>query len=149
MVQEIDGLDLDSESVRLLLKSVRGYAIYSLDPGGYVTSWNPGALSIKGYWLDEVLGKHFSMFYTPEDRAAGEPERELISATSSVHSAEGWRVRKNGERFWASVTLTALFDDSGELRGFAKGHARYDRIPAGAGGTNPPRACGGGSETSR
>lgn len=60
------------------------------------------------------------MFYTPEDRAAGEPEREFISAVSDVYSAEGWRVRKDGQRFWANVTLTALCDDSGELRGFAK-----------------------------
>lgn len=81
MNQEIEEMGLDSESARLLLKSIQGYAIYLLDPGGHVTTWNPAAQTIKGYSPHEVLGKHFSMFYTPEDRAASEPERELISAT--------------------------------------------------------------------
>jgi len=120
MNQEMEEMGLDSDSARLLLKSVQGYAIYLLDPGGHVTTWNPAAQTIKGYSPHEVLGKHFSMFYTPEDRAASEPERELISATSGVYSAEGWRVRKDGQRFWANVTLAALFNDCGELRGFAK-----------------------------
>jgi PAS domain S-box-containing protein len=113
-------IGLDKESAELLLKSVKGYAIYLLDPGGHVTSWNPGAEAIKGYAPKEILGKHFSMFYTPEDLAAGEPERELLAATSGMFEAEGWRLRKNGERFWASVTVTPLFEEGGRLRGFAK-----------------------------
>jgi PAS domain S-box-containing protein len=104
----------------MLLKSVQRFAIYLLNPGGHVTTWNPAAQTIKGYSLHEVLERYFSIFYAPEDRAAGEPEREIISATSGVYSTEGWRVRKDGQRFWANVTLTALFNDSGELRGFAK-----------------------------
>jgi len=111
---------LTEESARLLLQSVKGYAIYLLDPGGHVTSWNPGAQAIKGYAPAEVLGKHFSLFYSEEDRAAGEPERELRAASRGVHETEGWRVRKDGQRFWASVTLTPLYTESGALRGFAK-----------------------------
>jgi PAS domain S-box-containing protein len=111
---------LDDESARLLLRSVTGYAIYLLDPGGHVTSWNPGAEMIKGYAAAEILGQHFSVFYTPEEIATGEPDRELVSATSAPYEAEGWRVRKNGERFWASVTVTPLFHSDGRLRGFAK-----------------------------
>jgi PAS domain S-box-containing protein len=111
---------LSAESARLLLQSVKGYAIYLLDPGGHITTWNPGAESIKGYRSEEVLGQHFSLFYTPEDRAAGAPELELLAATSGVHETEGWRVRRDGQRFWASVTLTPLFTETGALHGFAK-----------------------------
>jgi PAS domain S-box-containing protein len=111
---------LSAESARLLLQSVKGYAIYLLDPGGHITTWNPGAESIKGYTSEEVLGQHFSRFYTPEDRAAGAPERELLAASAGVHETEGWRVRRDGQRFWAHVTLTPLFTGSGALRGFAK-----------------------------
>ncbi|HET9450179.1 MAG TPA: PAS domain-containing protein [Aggregicoccus sp.] len=111
---------LSAESARLLLQSVKGYAIYLLDPGGHVTSWNPGAQAIKGYAAEEVLGQHFSRFYTPEDRASGAPERELLAATNGMHETEGWRVRKDGQRFWANVTLTPLYSESGALRGFAK-----------------------------
>jgi PAS domain S-box-containing protein len=85
-----------------------------------VTTWNPGAEAIKGYSADEILGKHFSLFYTPEDRACGEPEREIAAATSGAYEAEGWRLRKNGERFWASVAVSPLFHPDGGLRGFAK-----------------------------
>ena len=111
---------LTEESARLLLQSVKGYAIYLLDPGGHVTSWNPGAQAIKGYAPAEVLGKHFSLFYSEEDRAAGAPERELLEASSGVHETEGWRVRRDGQRFWAHVTLTPLFTETGALRGYAK-----------------------------
>ena len=111
---------LSAESARLLLQSVKGYAIYLMDPGGHIISWNPGAQSIKGYTADEVLGKHFSLFYTPEDRASGGPERELLAATAGVHEEEGWRLRKDGQRFWAHVTLTPLYTEAGTLRGFAK-----------------------------
>ena len=111
---------LTAESVRLLLQSVKGYAIYLLDPGGHIISWNPGAQSIKGYAAEEVLGKHFSLFYAPEDRAGGGPERELAAASAGVHETEGWRMRKDGQRFWAHVTLTPLFTETGALRGYAK-----------------------------
>jgi len=120
MIEEDDSIGLDANTARLLLKSVRGYAIYLLDPGGHVTSWNPGAEAIKGYSAKEVLGKHFSIFYTPEDRTVGEPERELTAASSGVYKSEGWRLRKDGQRFWAGVTLTPLIDESNDLRGFAK-----------------------------
>ena len=120
MIEEDDSIGLDANTARLLLKSVRGYAIYLLDPGGHVTTWNPGAEAIKGYSAKEVFGKHFSIFYTPEDRTVGEPERELTAASSGVYKSEGWRLRKDGQRFWASVTLTPLIDESNDLRGFAK-----------------------------
>jgi PAS domain S-box-containing protein len=111
---------LTAEIARILIRSIKGYGIYLLDPGGHVTSWNPGAEAIKGYSAREVLGKHFGMFFTPEDRAAGEPERHLLAATTGVFESEGWRVRKDGQRFWVHATVTALFGEHGELRGFAK-----------------------------
>ena len=117
---ENDEVELDDESARLLLKSVKGYAIYMLDPGGHVTSWNAGAEAIKGYSPKEILGKHFSVFYTPENVSLGEPERDLVVATSGSTESEGWRLRKSGERFWASLTVTPLFGAAGRLRGFAK-----------------------------
>lgn len=112
--------ELDAESAQLLLRSVKGYAIYMLDPGGHVVTWNTGAEGIKGFVAGEIIGQHFSVFYTPDDRQRGEPERELMAAINAPHEAESWRVRKNGERFWASVTMTALYDADGKLRGFAK-----------------------------
>ncbi len=115
-----DDIGLDPESARLLLKNVKGYAIYLLDPGGHIVSWNPGAEAIKGYSADEIIGKHFSIFYTAEEQEAGEPDRELVAATSGVYETEGWRVRKNRQQFWASVTLTPLYDEGGRLKGFAK-----------------------------
>jgi PAS domain S-box-containing protein len=111
---------LDDTTARLLLKSVVGYAIYFLDPNGHVSTWNRGAEKIKGYRADEIIGRHFSAFYTPEDRAAGLPDRDLERARLEPHESEAWRVRKNGERFYASLTLTPMYDDSGVLRGYAK-----------------------------
>ena len=110
---------LDDTTARLLLRSVVGYAIYFLDPNGIVSTWNAGAEKIKGYRADEIIGRSFGTFYTPEDRAAGFPERDLARAKLEPHESEAWRVRKNGERFWASLTLTPLYD-SGVLRGYAK-----------------------------
>jgi PAS domain S-box-containing protein len=105
----------------LLVDAVVDYAIYMLDPHGIVSSWNSGAQRIKGYRADEIVGRHFSQFYTPEDRAAGIPERALAQVASGTpFQAEGWRVRKDGSRFWASVTLSAIRDAGGELVGFAK-----------------------------
>jgi PAS domain S-box-containing protein len=109
------------EQFRLLVDGVQDYAIFMLDPAGNVVSWNTGAEQIKGYRADEILGHHFSCFYTPEDIESEKPERELESAAKDGrYEEEGWRLRKGGSRFWASVVITALRDASGVLRGFAK-----------------------------
>jgi PAS domain S-box-containing protein len=106
---------------RMLVEGVTDYAIYMLSPQGEVASWNPGAERIKGYRADEVLGKPFALFFTAEDRAAGLPARalETARATGRFH-AEGWRLRKDGSRFWALAVLDAVYDESGQLAGFAK-----------------------------
>ena len=106
---------------KLLVQSVVDYAIYMLDPDGIVTSWNAGAERIKGFSADEIIGKHFSQFYTEEDRAAGVPQRALATARETgKYEAESWRVRKDGTRFWASVVIDAIKSEEGELIGFAK-----------------------------
>jgi PAS domain S-box-containing protein len=106
---------------RLLVESVQDYAIFALDPQGYILSWNAGARRSKGYEAEEVIGKHFSIFYPPEVVAQGFPQYELDVATRTGRSEdEGWRIRKDGTRFWASVVITALRDDDGQLVGFAK-----------------------------
>jgi PAS domain S-box-containing protein len=106
---------------RLLVESVTDYAIFMLDREGRVDSWNRGAERLKGYRPDEILGKHFSVFYPPEVVAAGYCERELeIAAREGRVEDEGWRVRKDGSRFWADVVITALRDRGGALLGFAK-----------------------------
>jgi PAS domain S-box-containing protein len=109
------------ELFALLVRAVKEYAIFMLDTEGCVVTWNEGAQLIKGYTADEIIGRHFSTFYTPEDIAVGKPTRELAEATQTGRVVdEGWRVRKDGSRFWANVTITALFDDDGALRGFGK-----------------------------
>jgi PAS domain S-box-containing protein len=109
------------ERFRLLVEQVKDYAIFMLDPRGHVTSWNQGARRLKGYTADEIIGKHFSTFYTQEDLASDKPARELIIAVrDGVYEEEGWRLRKDGTRFWASVVITALWDKRGNLTGFAK-----------------------------
>src|SRR5580698_10155384 len=109
------------EQLRLLLDSVKDYAIFMLDPSGQVTSWNQGAERIKGYKPDEIIGRHFSCFYPSEDVQSGKPERELeIAAAEGRYEEEGWRMRKDGSRFWAEVIITALSDGAGKLRGFSK-----------------------------
>ncbi len=109
------------ERFRLLLESVRDYAIFTLDPEGHVTSWNNGARSIKQYEDGEILGKHFSIFYPPEALAIDLPSSLLARALKDGRvEDEGWRVRKDGNRFWGNVVITALYDPTGELRGFAK-----------------------------
>ncbi len=109
------------ERLRLLIGSVQDYAIFMLDPDGRIVSWNTGAERIKGYRAEEIIGRHFSCFYPPEVVAQGKPEWELRTAVEqgSVED-EGWRVRKDGGRFWASIVITALFDKEGRLRGFGK-----------------------------
>jgi len=105
----------------LLLNSTKDYAIFLLDPSGHVASWNQGAERIKGYKAHEILGRHFSCFYPPEDLRNGKTERELHIATAEGrYEEEGWRLRKDGSRFWASVVITAIRDDNGKLRGFSK-----------------------------
>ena len=113
-------LDSD-EVVRLLISEVKDYAIFMLDVEGHVTSWNEGADRIKGYKAEEILGKHFSVFYPEEDQRAGKPDRELKEALESGHyTEEGVRVRKDGSAYWASVVITPMRDRSGKLRGFSK-----------------------------
>lgn len=113
---------LDSEErFRLLVEQVKDYAIFLLDPRGFISSWNQGARRVKGYSSDEVIGQHFSMFYTEEDKAADKPGRELATAIrEGRYEEEGWRVKKDGSLFWASVVITALWDKRGNLSGFAK-----------------------------
>ena len=106
---------------RLLVASVRDYAIFALDPGGHVVTWNEGARHIKGYEETEVVGRHFSIFYTAEDRDRKHPAHELeVAAREGRYEEEGWRVRKDGARFWANVIITPLRGDSGVLTGYAK-----------------------------
>ena len=110
-----------NELYRLLVESVKDYAIFALDPNGYVVSWNPGAQRFKGYTASEIIGKHFSVFYPPEDLAARKPQIELeIAAEVGRLEDEGWRVRKGGTQLWANVVITALRGADGELVGFAK-----------------------------
>jgi len=104
-----------------LVHGVTDYAIYMLDPQGHVTNWNTGAMSIKGYSESEIVGRHFSIFYTPEDRTDGVPARALLTAINEGrYEAEGWRVRKDGTRFWASVVIDRIEDSNGKLIGLAK-----------------------------
>jgi PAS domain S-box-containing protein len=106
---------------RLLVQSVVDYAIFALDPTGHILSWNEGAQRIKGYTPEEIVGQHFSIFYPAEEIAAGKPAWELAVATGEGrYEEEGWRLRKDGSRFWANVIITALRDDTGTLVGFAK-----------------------------
>jgi len=113
---------LESEQrFRLLVQGVKDYAVYMLDADGHVTNWNPGAQAIKGYSADEIVGEHFSSFYTEEDRQAGEPERALRTAREAgKYEVEAWRVRKDGSRFRAGVLIDPIYDERGTLIGFAK-----------------------------
>jgi PAS domain S-box-containing protein len=113
---------LETESrFRLLVQGVSDYAIYMLSPEGRVTNWNTGAERIKGYTSVEIIGQHFSRFYTEEDFAAGVPDRALETArTQGRYEAEGWRARKDGTRFWAAVVIDAIRDEQGEIIGYAK-----------------------------
>jgi PAS domain S-box-containing protein len=111
----------DDRRFQLLVDAVKDYAIYMLDPHGIVSSWNSGAQRFKGYKADEIIGQHFSRFYTDEDRQAGVPQQALATAMAEgKYETEGWRVRKDGSRFWASVVINPIRDESGNLFGFAK-----------------------------
>ncbi|HEY6905398.1 MAG TPA: PAS domain S-box protein [Candidatus Acidoferrales bacterium] len=115
-------LHRSEEQLRLLVESVQDYAIFLLDPEGRVATWNLGAQRIKGYQASEIIGKHFSIFYPEEDLRAGKPQMELRVATEvgRFEDEGGWRLRKDGTRFWANVVITALRDSSGNLQGFSK-----------------------------
>ncbi|RSZ33486.1 PAS domain-containing hybrid sensor histidine kinase/response regulator [Variovorax beijingensis] len=114
-------LRMSEERFRLLVEGVKDYAIFMLDPGGHIVSWNLGAQKNKGYEASEIIGQHFSRFYPPEVAASGWPEQELRNALRDGRfEDEGWRIRKDGSRFWASVVITALHDATGRHRGFAK-----------------------------
>jgi len=114
-------LEESAQQFRMLVQSVHDYAIFMLDPDGYVANWNPGAARIKGYKADEIVGRHFSCFYTEEDRARGEPARALAKARDEgKYEYEGLRQRKDGSQFWASVVIDPIRDDEGRLLGFAK-----------------------------
>ena len=119
--QAQEGLRRSEEQFGLFVGSVQDYAIVMLSPQGQIVSWNKGAERIKGYKSDEIIGKHFSCFYPPEEIAKGTPERELRTALEQKRfQCEGWRQRKIGQRFWANVVITAVFDKEGCLQGFAK-----------------------------
>jgi PAS domain S-box-containing protein len=109
------------ERYRLLIDGVRDYAIFMLDPDGRVVTWNEGAQRVNGYTANEIVGEHLARFYTPEEAANGGAERELqIARSVGRYEDEGWRVRKDGSRYWASVVLTAVYNDAGVLQGFSK-----------------------------
>lgn len=116
-----EDLRLSEARFRMLVEAVEDYAIFMLSTEGLVESWNPGAQRIKGYTADEIVGQHFRTFYPPEVQAAGHPEHELAVALREGHyEEEGWRIRKDGSRFWANVLITAVHDREGRHVGFAK-----------------------------
>src|SRR6185295_10054055 len=104
-----------------MIEQARDYALFMLGPDGRIMTWNLGAQRLKGYAPEEIIGRHFSIFYTPEALESGWPAHELKVATLEGHfEDEGWRVRKDGSRFWANVVISALRDDDGKLLGFSK-----------------------------
>ena len=109
------------QQFRMLVQGVRDYAIYMLDPEGHITNWNAGAALIKGYSADDIIGQHYSIFYTEEDRDQGEPQRTLETALrNNSFQNEAWRVRKDGSRFWASIVVDPIYDENHDLIGYAK-----------------------------
>ena len=108
-------------SAERLVAAIHDYAIYMLTPSGHIATWNAGAQRFKGYSANEIIGQHFGTFHTTEDRAAGFPDKALkVAAAQGKYECEGWRMRKDGARFWASVVIDPIFGDDGELLGFAK-----------------------------
>src|SRR5580704_19193395 len=117
----LGGLLTEDGRYRILVEAVTDYAIYMLDPTGIVSSWNPGAQRFKGYTPDEIIGQHFSRFYSEEDQKSGLPARALeTAAREGKFENEGWRIRKDGTRFWAYVVIDPIRSESGEIVGFAK-----------------------------
>ncbi|MGA9957101.1 MAG: PAS domain-containing protein, partial [Acidobacteriaceae bacterium] len=116
-----DALRRSDQQLRSIVDSVKDYAIFLLDPRGYVATWNPGAQRIKGFSADEIIGQHFSIFYPDDDSERKKPDEQLkIARAKGRFEAEGWRIRKDGSRFWANVVITPIFDGHNELTGFAK-----------------------------
>ncbi|HET7897356.1 MAG TPA: PAS domain S-box protein, partial [Flavisolibacter sp.] len=116
-------LDLreSEERYRLMVEGVKEYAIFMLDTTGHIVSWNDGAKRLKGYSANEIIGKHFSIFYTAEDLETKKPERELkIAIATGKYEEEGWRIKKNGSLFWANIVITALFNQHNQHIGFSK-----------------------------
>jgi PAS domain S-box-containing protein len=121
LAESVMKLEDTERRFRMLVEGVTDYAIYMLDPRGYVINWNPGAERVKGYTRDEILGRHFSLFYTQEDRETGLPHRALsVAETTGKFESEGWRIRKDGSKLWAGVVVNAIKNENGELVGFAK-----------------------------
>jgi PAS domain S-box-containing protein len=119
--QRTEALRESEERFRSFVGKVKDYAILMLDPEGRIVSWNAGAERIKGYTANEIIGRHFSCFYTPEDIEREHPEEELrAAAATGQYEEEGWRVRRDGSRFFAEVLITAVYNDAGHLRGFSK-----------------------------
>jgi PAS domain S-box-containing protein len=117
----VEALRRSEERFRLLVEAVEDYAIFMLDPGGHIVSWNAGAQRSKLYTAEEIIGQHFRVFYPPELQASRHPEEELAAAVRDGHyEEEGWRIRKDGSRFWANVVITAVFNAEGEHVGFTK-----------------------------
>src|SRR5438477_438225 len=115
------GVSSGSDDLLRLIDTTTDYAIFTLDADGLITSWNAGAERLKGYAADEIIGRHISRFYSQDDVRAGKPDRELeIAARDGQVEDEGWRVRKDGTRFWADVVVTALRSADGTLQGFGK-----------------------------
>src|ERR1700741_602757 len=115
------GKNIDEKLFRLLVTHVQDYAIFMLDPNGYIMSWNLGAEHIKGYTEEEVIGRHISIFYRQDDVRSGEPSRNLNEALrNGKYHNEAWRIRKDKSEFWADITYTTIYDDNGSLIGFAK-----------------------------
>lgn len=113
--------EASQELLQILVDNIKGYAVTMLDSSGHVATWTPAAERLKGYRPEEIIGKHFSVFYPKEDVAAGKCDRELeMAAREGRFEDEGWRVRKDGTRFWANVIITALRDAQGKLKGFGK-----------------------------
>ena len=111
----------EQQRFQLLVNSITDYAIYMLDPTGRIATWNPGAQRFKGYTADEIIGQNFSVFFTPEDRDAGLPAEALRAALAEGRfEAEGWRLRKDGSRFWVNAVLDPVYDPDGRHVGFAK-----------------------------
>jgi PAS domain S-box-containing protein len=112
---------VSQERFRMMVENVRDYAIYMLDMNGYITSWNLGAERIKGYRVEEIIGKHYSCFFLPDHAARGDPGMQLqFASIQGRYESEGWRVRKNGSQFWAHVIVTPLLDETGKSRGFSE-----------------------------
>jgi PAS domain S-box-containing protein len=119
--QRVPGLETAHKCLRLLVERVKGYAIFLLDPQGCVMTWNAGAEAMKGYQPHEIIGRHFSCFYEQNDVIRGKPDGLLAKAAREGHvEDEGWRVRKDGTRFWANVLITVLHDEEGQVSCFAK-----------------------------